>query len=53
MRNEVKEQEKEPAWSLQMLFKSKAHRIPLMVVCVLAVIQQLSGINMVGSRFLD
>lgn len=47
MKRESREQQREPAWSLPKLFASKPHVIPLMLVSVLAVCQQLSGINMV------
>ena len=47
MKRESREQQREPAWSLAKLFSSQPHKIPLMLVSVLAVCQQLSGINMV------
>ncbi|XP_067947458.1 solute carrier family 2, facilitated glucose transporter member 3-like [Watersipora subatra] len=47
MRREIHEQEQEPAWTMKKLFGSRVYQIPLMLVSVLAVIQQLSGINMV------
>lgn len=47
MKREIREQMKEPAWTMGQLFKSEHHKIPLMLVSILAVVQQLSGINMV------
>lgn len=50
MKREIAEQQNEPAWTLKELLTSRTLRLPLMLVCVLAVAQQLSGINMVSMR---
>ncbi|CAH1775421.1 unnamed protein product [Owenia fusiformis] len=47
MKNEQKQALAEPNWSMMKLFKAKHLRMPLAVVCSLALGQQLSGINVV------
>lgn len=47
MQIEFEEQKLQPEWSMKQLLTDKPHRLPLMLVSVLAVAQQLSGINMV------
>ena len=37
----------EPDWTFMMLLKSQELRLPLILVCCLAMSQQLSGINVV------
>ncbi len=47
MKMEQQQQAQEPKWSFAELLRAKGLRTPLIVVCALAMCQQLSGINVV------
>ena len=47
MKLEQQQLQREPKWSVVQLLKTKSLRSPLLLVCALAMCQQLSGINVV------
>ncbi|KAI0220130.1 Solute carrier family 2, facilitated glucose transporter member 3 [Lamellibrachia satsuma] len=47
MQHEVQQQKLDPEWSFMKLLKTKSLRRPLIMVCFLAMSQQLSGINVI------
>ena len=48
MQHEVQQQKLDPEWSFMKLLRTKSLRRPLVIVCFLAMSQQLSGINVVS-----
>lgn len=48
---EVQEKEEDTQYTMAKLFRTKALHMPLLVACMLQVVQQLSGINAVCSSF--
>lgn len=50
MEYDLEQQEKEPEWNFKQLLASPMLRLPLILVCSLAMLQQLSGINFVSER---
>lgn len=49
MKLEQEQQKREPKWTFKQLIENKDLRMPLYLVCALAVCQQLSGINVVST----
>jgi hypothetical protein len=49
MREEQRQLEDEPPWTMKQLLKAKKLRFPLLLLCGLQAGQQLSGINVVSS----
>ncbi|KAK2191457.1 hypothetical protein NP493_53g18000 [Ridgeia piscesae] len=47
MQHEVQQQKLDPEWSFMKLLRTKSLRRPLVIVCFLAMSQQLSGINVI------
>ena len=50
MQYDLEQQLKEPEWTFRQLLRDKVLRMPLLIVCLLAMAQQLSGINVVSEK---
>ena len=53
MREEQRQLEDEPPWTMKQLLKAKKLRFPLLLLCGLQAGQQLSGINVVSSSLIS